>query len=66
MSPEQMIYCDNIVVNSSYTMIAGDIILTASRKQYQNKPRPSVFSPISFPKTILHSFLPGPKRRKKK
>ena len=57
MSPEQMIYCNNIVVNLSYTMIAGDIILTASRKQYQNKPRPSVFFPISFQKLFcIHSF----------
>ena len=57
MSPEQMIYCDNIVVNLSYTMIAGDIILTASRKQYQNKPRPSVLFPISFQRLFcIHSF----------
>ena len=49
----KMIYCHNIVVNLSYTMIADDIILsalTASWRQYQNKPRPSVPFPISFPK----------------
>ena len=37
----KMIYCHNIVVNLSYTMIADDIILsalTASWRQYQNKP----------------------------
>ena len=37
-----------------------DIILSsliASRRQYQNKPRPSVPFPISFPKTI--AFIPS-------
>ena len=33
------------------------ISMTASRRQYQNKPQPSVTSPISSPKTIsIHSF----------
>ena len=33
------------------------ISMTASRRQYQNKPQPSVPSPISSPKTIsIHSF----------
>ncbi len=56
----KMIYCHNIVVNLSYTMIAGDIILsalTASRRQYQNKPQPSVPFPISLLKDYcIHSF----------
>ena len=48
------------MVHLSYTMIAGNIILsslTASRRQYQNKPRPSDHSPLSFPKTI--EFIPS-------
>ena len=41
-----------IVYDDSY-----DIILTVSWRQYQNKPQPSVTSPISSPKTIsIHSF----------
>ena len=32
------------------------ISMTASRRQYQNKPQPSSLFPISFPKTI--SFIP--------
>ena len=63
----KMIYCHNIVVNLSYTMVAGGIILsslTAQWKQYQSKPRPSGFSPFFFPKRLLHSFLLEPKHRK--
>ena len=30
--------------------------LTASRRQYQNKPRPSDFSPLIPPKKLLNSF----------
>ena len=48
------------MVHLSHTMIAGNIILsslTASRKQYQNKPQPSVPFFISFPKTI--EFIPS-------
>ena len=55
-----MIYCYNIVVNLSYTMAAGNIILsslTASQRQYQNKPRPSDLAPFSPPKTI--AFIPS-------
>ena len=36
-----------------------DIILSsliASRRQYQNKPRPSDFSPLIPPKKLLNSF----------
>ena len=55
-----MIYCNNIMINLSYTIIAGDITLsalTASRKQYQNKPQPSVTFPIFLPKYYcIHSF----------
>ena len=46
------------MINSSCTVIAGDIILsslTASRRQYQNKPRSSDLAPFSPPKTI--SFI---------
>ena len=46
-----------------------DIILsslTASRRQYQNKPRPSDLFPLIPPKKLLHSFLLEPKHRKKK
>ena len=42
------------MINISCTIIACDIILTASRRQYQNKLRPSVPFPISLPKTIEH------------
>ena len=48
------------MVHLSYTMMAGNIILsslTASRKQYQNKPQPSDFSPFSPQKTI--AFIPS-------
>ena len=48
------------MVHLSYTMMAGNIILsslTASRKQYQNKPQPSVPFPISPPNTI--TFIPS-------
>ena len=56
----KMIYCYNIMVHLSHTMIAGNIILsslTASRKQYQNKPQPSDFSPLIPPKKLLNSFM---------
>ncbi len=46
-------------------MIAGDGILTASRRQYHNKPRPSDLSPFLSPNTI--SFIPrGAKTQKKR
>ena len=46
-------------------MIAGDGILTASWRQYHNKPRPSDLSPFLSPKTI--SFIPcGAKTQKKR
>ena len=41
------------------------ISMTASRRQYQNKPQPSVPFPISLQR-LLHSFLLEPKHRKKK
>ena len=50
------------IYNDKFTMYSDscDIILsslTTSRRQYQNKPQPSVTSPISSPKTIsIHSF----------
>ena len=50
------------IYNDKFTMYSDscDIILSsliASRRQYQNKPQPSVTSPISSPKTIsIHSF----------
>ena len=37
-----------------------DIILSsliASRRQYQNKPQPSDFSPLIPPKKLLNSFM---------
>ena len=38
-------------------MIAGDGILTASRRQYHNNPRPSDLSPLSLPKDyFIHSM----------
>ena len=38
-------------------MIAGDGILTASWRQYHNKPRPSDLSPLSLPKDyFIHSM----------
>ena len=45
------------IYNDKFTMYSDscDIILsslTTSRRQYQNKPQPSVPFPISFPKTI--------------
>ena len=49
-----------IVYNDSY-----EIILTASWRQYQNKPQPSVPFPISLPKTIEFIHV-EPKHRKKK
>ena len=57
---EKIIYCHNIVVNLSYIMIAGDIILsalTASRRQYQNKSQPSVPFPISLLKDYCIHFF---------
>ncbi len=48
-----------IVYNDSY-----EIILTASWRQYQNKPQPSVPFPISFPKTIV--FNPSGAKTQKK
>ena len=47
-------------MNLLYTMIAGDIILsslTASRRQYQNKPQPSVPFPISLLKDYCIHFF---------
>ena len=59
-SKGKMIYCNNIMINLSYTIIAGDITLSAltvSRRQYQNKPRPSVPFPfISQKNYYIHSF----------
>ena len=58
--------CDNIIINSSCTVIAGDIILsslTASRRQYKNKPRPSDLAPFSPPKTI--AFIPSGANKQK-
>ena len=39
------------------------IILTALRRQYQNKPRPSDLFPLSLPR-LLNSFLLEPTHRK--
>ena len=39
------------------------ISMTASRRQYQNKPQPSVPFPISFPKTI--AFIPSAANKQK-
>ena len=47
------------MINSSCTVIAGDIILsslTASQRQYQNKPRPSDLSPYLPKNYFIHSF----------
>ena len=54
-----LIYCDNIMINLSYTVITGDIILSSlpsSRRQYQNKPRPSDLSPFLSKNYFIHSF----------
>ena len=47
-------------------MIAGDGILTASRRQYHNKPRPSDLSPFSLPKDyFIHSMWSQNTEKKK-
>ena len=50
------------IYNDKFTMYSDscDIILsslTTSRRQYQNKPQPSDFSPLIPPKKLLNSFM---------
>ena len=71
--PARKIYCYNMMsgskgqnsVRACTIMIAGDSILTASQRQYHNKPRPSALSPFS-PQRLFHSFHVEPKHRKKR
>ena len=65
---KKMIYCHNIVVNLSYTMIAGDIILSAWQHCGDSiRISHNILSPSpSLSQRLFHSFHVVPKHRKKK
>ena len=71
---EKMIYCDNIMINSSCKVIACGIILSSVKleKKVQHSENDIIIShnllssSASLSQRLLHSFLLEPKHRKKK